>query len=45
MIAPIVCWPPVTAKAMFMKRFLELNGVKIGVAVEEELENMNGPSS
>lgn len=45
MIAPIVCWPPATAKAMFMKRFLELNGVKIGVAVEEELENMNGPSS
>ena len=45
LVAPIVCWPPVTAKAMFMKRFLELNGVKIGVAVEEELENMNGPSS
>jgi hypothetical protein len=34
------CWPPVTAKAFYIKRFLELNGVNLGLATDKDFENM-----
>jgi hypothetical protein len=47
MIPRFFCWPPVTAKAMYIKRFLELNGVKLSIATDEDflqMERMNGAS-
>ena len=34
------CWPPMVAKAKFMKRFMELNGVQCKPATEKEIETM-----
>jgi hypothetical protein len=39
-----VCWPPMVAKAQFMKRFLELNGVKISVPTQKELDEIDASS-
>jgi len=32
------CWTPLVAKGMFLKRFMELKGVKISVPTQEEID-------
>jgi hypothetical protein len=34
------CWVPAVAKAKFMMRFMELNGVKLGIPEPEEIKEM-----
>jgi len=36
------CWIPAVAKAKFIMRFMELNGVKLGIPEPEEIKEMGG---